>query len=376
MKVVIDSGKIGITPSYIHEDFSGIEDLIGFANRKNENRGFLFVSKVLGKHIPVTPTEMNKVYSVFSKELSSDSKAFVVGLAETATGLGAGVASSLENKQVYFQHTTRSILPHAERWFEISESHSHAVSHIIYKPSQEMLDSLIDVENLILVDDEITTGNTLKQLAKEYLKVLPNIKKINIVSLLSWLDDVKFSEFKRDVTEFCENEGLVAPELTQSFLFNGSFEFEPNVNYKQELPKSAHKGASVLDCSWNMGRLPVQMKHVVTTDYVNKIEKIIASEGSEKEISIIGTGENMYLPYLIASQLEISGYNVTVQSTTRSPVVVDGKVITSCHEIPMHDNGLVEHYIYNLNVNKLNVVITETGSKSEKEAYQHLGYVL
>ncbi|WP_180763813.1 phosphoribosyltransferase domain-containing protein, partial [Vibrio parahaemolyticus] len=69
---------------------------------------------------------------------------------------------------------TRSILPHAERWFEISESHSHAVSHIIYKPSQEMLDSLIDVENLILVDDEITTGNTLKQLAKEYLKVLPN----------------------------------------------------------------------------------------------------------------------------------------------------------------------------------------------------------
>ncbi|TOJ23240.1 hypothetical protein CGI42_28765, partial [Vibrio parahaemolyticus] len=37
-----------------------------------------------------------------------------------------------------------------------------------------MLDSLIDVENLILVDDEITTGNTLKQLAKEYLKVLPN----------------------------------------------------------------------------------------------------------------------------------------------------------------------------------------------------------
>ncbi|MBE4202600.1 hypothetical protein HJ090_10725 [Vibrio parahaemolyticus] len=177
MKVVIDSGKIGITPSYIHEDFNGIEDLIGFANRKNENRGFLFVSKVLGKHIPVTPTEMNKVYSVFSKELSSDSKAFVVGLAETATGLGAGVASSLENKQVYFQHTTRSILPHAERWFEISESHSHAVSHIIYKPSQEMLDSLIDVENLILVDDEITTGNTLKQLAKEYLKVLPNIKK-------------------------------------------------------------------------------------------------------------------------------------------------------------------------------------------------------
>ncbi len=375
MKVEIDSGKISITPTYTHDAYSGVDELIGFANRRNENRGFLFVSKILGKHIPVTPSEMRKVYDSLSTELSSDSKAFVVGLAETATGLGAGVASALENKQVYFQHTTRTLLPGVESWFDVSESHSHAVSHIIYKPNETVMSELSQVENLILVDDEITTGNTLKQLAKGYLEVLPNIKKINIVSILSWLDVTKFDEFKRDVLSFCEDKGLAAPELVQNFLFNGSFDFEPNEDYKQQLPELTHKGASVIECSWNMGRLPVQMKHVVTSEYLIKIKELAVSNPDQR-ISIIGTGENMYLPYLIASQLELDGYNVTVQSTTRSPVVVDDDVIKNCTVIPMYDNGNVEHYIYNLDDSKLNIVITETGSQLEKEVYKHLGYVM
>ncbi|MEO8600629.1 MAG: phosphoribosyltransferase domain-containing protein, partial [bacterium] len=39
-----------------------LDDLIGFAARANAKRGFLFMSKVLGKHWPVTPQLMRDIH--------------------------------------------------------------------------------------------------------------------------------------------------------------------------------------------------------------------------------------------------------------------------------------------------------------------------
>ncbi len=53
-----------------HSDFA-LEDICCFATRANNKRGFLFVSKVLGKHYPVKPNNMLKIYQNLSNKLNN-----------------------------------------------------------------------------------------------------------------------------------------------------------------------------------------------------------------------------------------------------------------------------------------------------------------
>lgn len=48
----IQAGRLTIT---LTENGHRLDELIAFASRLNPRRGYLFVSRVLGKHIPVRP---------------------------------------------------------------------------------------------------------------------------------------------------------------------------------------------------------------------------------------------------------------------------------------------------------------------------------
>ena len=63
----IKAGTLNLKFSYGEGRFN---DLITLASRENHKRGFLFVSKVLGKHVPVLP----KVKGIFYHHLLSLSK--------------------------------------------------------------------------------------------------------------------------------------------------------------------------------------------------------------------------------------------------------------------------------------------------------------
>lgn len=47
----IQAGSLDIE---IHQDGHRLEELVTFASRLNPKRGYLFVSRVLGKHLPVS----------------------------------------------------------------------------------------------------------------------------------------------------------------------------------------------------------------------------------------------------------------------------------------------------------------------------------
>ncbi|MDB5868119.1 MAG: hypothetical protein JWP96_451, partial [Polaromonas sp.] len=70
-----------------------LDDMIGFAARANARRGFLFLSKVLGKHWPVTPCLMHDIHTELAAQVAPDLPGPVVfiAMAETAIGLGQGV---------------------------------------------------------------------------------------------------------------------------------------------------------------------------------------------------------------------------------------------------------------------------------------------
>ena len=70
-----------------------LDDLFDIAERRNPKRAFLFVSKVLGRHIPVSPSVMRQVYRQLAEQIPEGmaGPVLVIGMAETAVGLGAGV---------------------------------------------------------------------------------------------------------------------------------------------------------------------------------------------------------------------------------------------------------------------------------------------
>jgi hypothetical protein len=60
---------------------------LGFAERINPKRAFLFVSKVLGRHIPVSPHIMRHAFTDLAELVPDDLPEPVLVIAETAVGL-------------------------------------------------------------------------------------------------------------------------------------------------------------------------------------------------------------------------------------------------------------------------------------------------
>ena len=375
MELSIKSGKLNITESSIDPAFNSIESLIGFASRQNEKRGFLFVSKVLGKHIPVKPSVMRSTYDLIAEKVQViDGSTLFIGMAETATGLGGGVADSYARMhpetRVAYQHTTRHFL-NAKETLRISEAHSHAVSHILYEPLPDVAPVYQAAEHLVVVDDEISTGNTLLNLVQESLTKIRPFSKVTVVALVSWLDSEKHERFLKLMSDYCIEHGVEMPEFDFVSLFEGKFEFYPNEDFKVSLPRDVDKQICMKPCLNDAGRQGCHMPMQLTGVEKDSIQKIINQANGQK-ISIIGTGEHLFVPFLIAEAIERQGNNVVFQSTTRSPVIVDGTTIVNAREIPIsRDSGIYRHYIYNHSENLKNFVMIEHQSLADD--YKQVG---
>ena len=91
-----------------------LDDLIGFAARANTKRGFLFLSKVLGKHWPVTPRLMHDIHTELAAQVPADlpGPVIFIAMAETAIGLGQGVFEAYQaahpEREALFLHQGNS----------------------------------------------------------------------------------------------------------------------------------------------------------------------------------------------------------------------------------------------------------------------------
>ena len=367
-KVTINSGILTLNISHLHKKYKSIDEILDFASRKNPKRGFLFVSKLLGKQIPVKPSTMRRSYDMIADMIDcKKDDVLVVGMSEAATGLGGGVADSLaiknENANIIFQHTTRHLI-NQEEWFALSEDHSHATSHMVYKPSDDLINDVLKSKKLILVDDEISTGKTLLRLAMGYMLKIDNIEELDIVSLVSWLDREKTEWFKTELINFCQKNNLKEPSLNFHSLIKGGFSFTPNPNFELVLPKKTDRNSATEKSSHDYGRLGLKMP--ISQNLKHDIKQ------ENKQISILGTGEHLLFPFLYAEALEKEGLDVLFQSTTRTPVYNDNRVIKTTDIIPITRDrvNFFNHYVYNLNKDNLIMPITETNETTHW--YQNL----
>ena len=331
----------------VHQVRHPIHEMLTFASRQNPKRGFMLVSKVLGRYVPSTPAQMRATYDEIASLVGAGQHSFVVSMAEAATGFGAGVADSLyrlQSSPVYFQHTTRHLM-HRPLWLQLDEAHSHAVDHMLYEPVADCLFGIRSSKRLVLVDDEITTGRTLRLLAERLLPKLPLIEEIVIASLVCMLDEETRKPF----------EALPVPVRFVSLL-DASLSFSPNPQYAPELPNTVDSDPCDLPSSADYGRCGLRMPFTGELPILN----------GDHDLTVVANGEHQFIPFLVAEREAKRGRNVLFQHINRSPLLI-GDVITRKHTFAV-DKRPVKHYLYNLaDTNRQVIVMLE----DEKQRADH-----
>lgn len=385
-----------------------VDTLFSMAARINKKRSFLFVSKVLGKHIPVNPytpllsgaalglllyQEMNgdtgketledlmdkAIQGLIHPELAKEayqhliaarlvlpSPVVFLGFAETATALGHSMYNMFADHASYI-HTTREQIIDLESVVSFEEEHSHAVDHLLFALDAELLSG---TEPIILVDDEITTGNTAINTIRDIQSKFPR-KEYVIASLLDWRSG-------KHLQTYSELEQELGIQIKSLCLLQGSIEVEGTPLLKAMNDKEAvaplresevvityvedgleRLQATSIDSYGDTNSSPyVKYSGRFGLKAVNNemidvgVSRIAAQlrelreEGSRT--LVMGVGEFMYIPMRIAAEL---GDDVSYQSSTRSPIHPERRSDYGVHSAaayPSAGDPEITNYIYNV----------------------------
>lgn len=315
-----------------------LSELTGFAARNNPNRGFLFVSKVLGKHWPVRPSLMQHTHRSLATMVAAGSvrgPVLAVGMAETATALGRGVfeefchSTGLEG---LYSHTTRYRVQRCEA-LSFSEEHSHASQQWLHVPQEAVNRELLrSARTLMLVDDEMSTGKTLCNMVTVLHRHMPLLERVFVVTLMDMTGEEGRERIRRGMP--CETSFVT--------LLEGSFSFTPRRDFQ---PKAMAK--SVGDGLYKDALLP----HVggrTGIRYGQETESLALNSACLRgnSVLVLGTGEFMYEAYRLALTLEAEGRNVCFQATTRSPILL-GNDIASALSFRDNYGENIDNFLYN-----------------------------
>ncbi len=313
-------------------------DYIGFAARSNAKRAFLFMSKVLGKHYPVRPSRMHAVHEQLASQLDiSGGPVVFLGMAETATGLGQGVYEAWmtmnPGQPAMYIHTTRYRVPDAERVI-FEEAHSHAPNVFLNLPTDPVLRSLYDrAPSVVLVDDELSTGNTFINLVEVLRKIMPQLASLHIATIADFMGDDCRHGLAGKMKLPCSVHAL----LRGQWRYCG--EVAPTLAGTAQ--HSLGREVSLQDSGY--GRLGRNCPVVVAQSLIGSL----ADRFRHGKMLVLGTGEFMHGAFVLWLALEQQGCDVYVQATTRSPILEWG-AITAKMSVPDAYGESIANYLYNV----------------------------
>lgn len=309
------------------------EALFSFAERRNPKRAFLFVSRVLGRHIPARPSLMADSFNALAAKIPADlpGPVLVIGMAETAVGLGAGVHRALSQTRDDTVYLVSTRHPTGSQLFaRFEEEHSHASSHLLHLPADVVSrERMMAARSLVLVDDEASTGNTFINLSKALVDAgLTRIERLVTATLTDWSQDAV--------------RHAMGDQVTSVSLLDGRYTFheDPTADLP-DMPEvgSVAQGDWPLDPRRDWGRMGVsEHRDTLAPDlHVAPGERIL----------VVGTSEFVWRPFLLAERLEKAGADVHFSSTSRSPIAL-GHAID--HALSFSDNyGLgIPNFLYNV----------------------------
>lgn len=390
-----------------------LSSLFSMAARENTKREFLFVSKVLGKHIPIKPNLLKIIGGILARawleesegvnspeckllvealeELQSEhqtnnsllpalnildslillkEKTLVIGFAETATGIAQAVFNNFKNAA--YIHTTREVLTGIEPNFVFSEDHSHAMEHCIYSIDKDFLSGF---DRIVLIDDELTTGNT----ALNLMKALPG-KAFGIITILDWRSEEQVNKFLNQDREEIKVCSLVKGTL--QCIKEGALDRSDNpvqivhgnsIKHKDIILKSNNliQGYSTLN-----GRFGINSNlNLSIMAEVKKAGATLSNMRSTGNCLCLGSEEFIYIPCMISAEL---GENVFFHSTTRSPILsknIENYCIKNKVKFPKPQSETVMNYLYNIPMNFYNQVFYFTEkplTSKDKDVFKNI----
>lgn len=353
----------GVLDLAVNANHAGCE-LFRVAERINPKRSFLFVSTVLGRHIPVRPSDHFAAVDGIVKQVPKpffDGTVLVMGYAETAVGIAAAVARQIDQRcpdaSVLYLSTTRHLVE-GRRWVGFSEGHSHETTHHVMDPPGLGLLSGGPL-TLVLVDDETTTGSTFAALFRALKDGGLPIGRVLLLTLTDWSGEAAV----RTISQLAPNLSVRAFSLMQG---RWGWKRDPAA-LLPEVP--AWTGALgrplwnpdlLCDPLLRAPRLGLRLSEEVQ---VVPLAELLGVRFPGEPVLVIGTGEHVWGPMLLAERLEQDGADVRVVATTRSPIL-QGDVVRHKVTFPDHFGIGVPMYLHNVPARpKARVILmTETGA--------------
>ena len=391
-----------------------LEDLLGFAQRINPKRAFLFVSKVLGRHIPVAPSTMRHAFTDLANLVPDDlpEPILVIGMAETAVGLSAGVHQALQTRypQALLLNSTR----HAQHdgnhdksshylLTTFSEDHSHASQHLIYQSADRVTQAqLLASKTLIMVDDEASTGNTCVNVVTALRNAgLDHLEQVHLTTLVDW----SLNQERHQHQDTADSDDTVFDQIAKRLpnikfqrhhLLSGAWTWTDAPNPEPiTMPSvdTTEAGSHTLGDTGNWGRFPTLDSTDGFDNYLLKFQtafKVFNKQAqSEKEqfdkkqlpkrILVLGSNEFVWLPFLLAEWLETQTQNSTVNfsALTRSPIALGGAITTMLSFSDNYGLGMT-NFAYNVEPNDWDLIVlcVETSADSVDDMWKDLDNVL
>lgn len=215
----------GILNISLKQERISFDKLLVVHERINPKRSFIFASKVLGRYYPSKLNTLQQTASTLIRQVPKhlfQGNVTSISVADSGLLLGCALNRHIRNNQIQSfndLYTTHVFKGDTNLVAHFVESHSHTPDKYLYVP-KEKLESYQNTDTLILIDDEVTSGNTLKNLVSSLN--LPNVKRIIVLTIADW-----------------SNESLAfgdIPSLCFSLL-NGSYSWAPNGKNLKDFPQ-------------------------------------------------------------------------------------------------------------------------------------------
>lgn len=341
----------------------------------NKKRSFLFVSKILGKHIPIQPSALRKACQqlacIYAKRahlgstlpLMPSERVLVIGFAETATAMGHCFFDCFGKNATYI-HSTRERFKEVPNLLQFEESHSHATQHNFYLRNKSLL---FEAKNIIIVDDEITTGNTVLNLIKALNSLAPN-KRYTIVSFLDWRSNQDQNRFAG-----LEKSGISIDFIS---LLQGKFTINKKSDMRVSDPCWTFASPPSHEIEWQEHHLGFPVKKIderwcllgcarfgvdekLRNDLEENIKEACAYLKSQRKgdrVLCLGIGEFMYIPLRLAEGL---GENTYFSATTKSPIMPYNQPnygVQTGFKFPCPQSPAFDQFLYNIHPRKYDEV--------------------
>ena len=327
-----------------------LDELVTLGLRRNPRRAHLLVSRVLGKHVPADPQLVHASalrLGALVRSTIGDADAVVLGFAETATGLGHGVAEALAAP---YLHSTRRQVATAVPLAGFQEEHSHAADHLLLPEDPNLVAS---GSVLVLVDDELSTGRTARNTIAALHALAPHQRYV-----VAALVDVRSRGDRDEMDSFAGRLGVPVEvvaigagqvRLPDGFEQRAAAEVERRSTTPTPTPPAGSIGKfRIVEAGWPAGVRESGRHGFLPHDAAaaraaaDTLAERLRGGLSGTRVLVLGTEELMYVPTLVALTLAADDpdLDVRVSSTTRSPVLVvdePGYPILSAIAFDSHD---------------------------------------